>query len=73
MAPLFESGKTYTFYFSQEHGDTSITGQVVSYESPLVKIETEGLTRVINCASAYFVEAVAKKEDEDLEEAAPAE
>ena len=44
MAPLFESGKTYTFYFSQEHGDTSITGEVVSYESPLVKIETEGLT-----------------------------
>jgi hypothetical protein len=73
MAPLFESGKTYTFYFSQEHGDTSITGQVVSYESPLVKIETEGLTRIINCASAYFVEAVTKREDEDLEEAAPAE
>jgi hypothetical protein len=67
MAPLFESGKTYTFYFSQEHGDTSITGLVVSYESPLVKIETEGLTRIINCSSAYFVEAVAKKEDEDLE------
>ena len=59
MAPLFESGKTYTFYFSQEHGDTSITGLVVSYESPLVKIETEGLTRIINCSSAYFVEAVA--------------
>ena len=67
MAPLFESGKTYTFYFSQEHGDTSIIGEVVSYESPLVKIETEGLTRIINCSSAYFVEAVAKKEDEDLE------
>jgi hypothetical protein len=73
MAPLFESGKTYTFYFSQEHGDTSITGQVVSYESPLVKIETEGLTRIINCASAYFVEAVARLEDEGMEEAAPAE
>jgi hypothetical protein len=73
MAPLFESGKTYTFYFSQEHGDTSITGQVVSYESPLVKIETEGLTRIINCASAYFVEAVAKREEEDLEGAASEE
>ncbi len=73
MAPLFESGKTYTFYFSQEHGDTSITGEVVSYESPLVKIETEGLTRIINCASAYFVEAVARREGEDIEEAAPAE
>lgn len=73
MAPLFETGKTYTFYFSQEHGDTSITGQVVSYDSPLVKIETEVLTRIINCSSAYFVEAVARLEDEDLEGAAPAE
>ena len=73
MAPFFETGKTYTFYFSQEHGDTSITGQVVSYESPLVKIETEGLTRIINCSSAYFVEAVARREDEDIEKAAPAE
>ena len=73
MAPLFESGKTYTFYFSQEHGDTSITGQVVSYESPLVKIETEGLTRIINCSSAYFVEAVARREGEDIEGAAPEE
>jgi hypothetical protein len=73
MAPLFESGKAYTFYFSQEHGDSSITGQVVSYESPLVKIETEGLTRIINCSSAYFVEAVARREGEDIEEEASAE
>lgn len=65
MAPLFEEGKTYTFYFSQEHGDTSITGEVVSYESPLVKIETGGLTRIINCSSAYFVEAVARRDDEE--------
>ena len=73
MAPLFETGKTYTFYFGQEHGHTNITGQVISYESPLVKIETEGLTRIINCSSAYFVEAVARREDEDMEKTAPAE
>ena len=65
MAPLFEEGRTYTFYFSQEHGDTSINGEVVSYESPMVKIETEGLTRIINCSSAYFVEAVARRDDEE--------
>ncbi len=65
MAPLFETGKTYTFYFGQEHGHTNITGQIISYESPLVKIETEGLTRVINCSSAYFVEAVARLEGEE--------
>jgi hypothetical protein len=73
MAPLFETGRTYTFYFSREHGETTITGQVVSYESPLVKIETEGLIRIINCASAYFVEAVARREDEGMEEAASGE
>ena len=73
MAPLFETGKTYTFYFGQEHSEASITGQVLSYESPLVKIETEGLTRIINCSSAYFVEAVARREDEEIEGAASGE
>jgi hypothetical protein len=72
MAALFEKGKTYTFYFTREHGDFSITGEVLSYESPLVKIETEGLVRVINCSSSYFVEAVARREDEDIKESAPA-
>ena len=65
MAALFEKGKTYTFYFTRDHGEVSITGQVLSYESPLVKIETEGLVRVINCSSSYFVEAIARREDEE--------
>ena len=64
MAELFDKGKTYTFFFSREHGETTVTGQVVSFESPLVKIETEGLIRLINCSSAYFVEAIARREDE---------
>ena len=63
MPRLFEKGKSYAFYFSQEHGDTVINGKVLSYEAPLVKIETEGLTRIINCSSSYFVEAVARRED----------
>ena len=66
MASLFETGKTYTFYFGQGHDEASITGEVVSYESPLVKIETDGLTRIINCSSADFVEAVARREDESI-------
>ncbi len=65
MAELFDKGKTYTFFFSREHGETTVTGQVVSFESPLVKIETEGLIRLINCSSAYFVEAIARREDEE--------
>lgn len=65
MADLFEFGKTYTFFFTREHGDISITGEVLSYESPLVKIETEGLVRVINCSSSYFVEAIARREGEE--------
>ena len=73
MVALFEEGKTYTFYFSREHEDVNVTGQVVSFEPPLVKIETDGLTRIINCSSSYFVEAVVRREDEDLEESTPAE
>jgi len=67
MAELFDEGKTYTFYFTRGREDFSITGEVLSYEHPLVKIETEGLVRVINCTSSYFVEAVARREDEETE------
>jgi hypothetical protein len=67
MAELFEEGRSYTFYFSREHGDTVVTGTVLSYESPIVKIETEGLIRIINCSSSYFVEAVTRREDLDAE------
>jgi hypothetical protein len=67
MAELFDEGKTYTFYFTRGPENFSITGEVLSYEHPLVKIETEGLVRVINCTSSYFVEAVARREDEETE------
>ena len=73
MAALFEEGRTYTFFFTRGGEDFSITGEVLSYEAPLVKIETEGLVRVINCSSAYFVEAVARREEEDTEKPSPAE
>lgn len=72
MAALFEEGKTYTFFFTRGGEDFSITGEVLSFEAPLVKIETEGLFRVINCSSSFFVEAVARKEDEYTEESSPA-
>jgi hypothetical protein len=64
MEALFEEGKTYTFFFTRGGEDFSITGEVLSYEPPLVKVETEGLVRVINCSSSFFVEAVARKEEE---------
>jgi len=73
MPELFEEGKSYIFYFSQEHGEATVAGKVLSYESPLVKIETEGLTRIINCSSLYFVEAVARREDLIDESPAPVE
>ena len=65
MAALFEEGRTYTFFFTRGGEDFSINGEVLLYEAPLVKIETEGLVRVINCSSSYFVEAVARREDEE--------
>ncbi|UCG22309.1 MAG: hypothetical protein JSU80_06960 [Deltaproteobacteria bacterium] len=65
MGALFEEGRTYTFFFTRGGEDFSITGEVLSYEPPLVKIETEGLVRVINCSSSFFVEAVSRREDEE--------
>jgi hypothetical protein len=64
MEELFDKGKTYTFYFGGERTEQPISGQVLSYDPPLVKIETEGLIRIINCSSTYFLEAVARREDE---------
>jgi hypothetical protein len=66
MSGLFEVGKTYTFYFSSDQGVRQITGLVVEYETPLAKVETEGLTRVINCASSLFLEAVRRRDDEPI-------
>jgi hypothetical protein len=66
MSGLFEVGKTYTFYFSSDQGIRQITGQVVGYETPLARVETEGLTRVINCASSLFLEAVRRRDDEPI-------
>ena len=65
MAELFEKGKTYTFYFSGEMGKSNLTGQIIAYDPPLVKIETEGLIRIINCTSASFIEAVTRREEEE--------
>ena len=67
---LFETGKNYVFYFyyGNKAGFQHIGGQVVSYEHPLVKIETAGLSRVINCASNCFIEAVSRNQSEELEE-----
>jgi hypothetical protein len=66
MSELFEMGKTYTFYFSSDQGIRQITGLVVGYETPLAKVETGGLTRVINCASSLFLEAVRRRDDEPI-------
>jgi hypothetical protein len=70
MDELFEIGKDYVFYFyyGNKTGFQHIGGQIVSYEHPLVKIETAGLLRVINCASSSFIEAVSRNQNEELEE-----
>ena len=68
MPDIFEKGKMYTFYFSSEEGGLHFTGEIISFEFPLVKVETEGLTRVINCRSNQFVEAVARREDDEATE-----
>ena len=70
MADFFEAGQNYIFYFYYENhmGFQQITGRVVSYEHPIVRVETNGLIRIINCSSNFFIEAIARKQGEELEE-----
>ena len=70
MDELFEIGKTYVFYFyyGEKIGFQHVTGTVISYDPPLVKIETKGLFRIINCVSSSFIEAIARSQSEELEE-----
>ena len=58
MTELFEKGRNYIFYFyyGNKTGFKQISGQVVSYEHPFVKIYTDGLTRIINCSGYYLFE-----------------
>ncbi len=66
MSELFEVGKLYTFYFTTKQETRQVTGKLISYEHPLAKVETEGLTRIINCTSSQFLEAVCRREDEGI-------
>ena len=69
MDELFEIGKNYVFYFyyGKTMGFQHIGGRIVSYNHPLVKIETKGLFRIINCTSSSFIEAIARSQTEELE------
>ena len=70
MDELFETGENYIFYFyyGDKQGFQHIGGRVLSYEHPFVRIETQGLIRIINCSSNYFIEAIARNPGEELEE-----
>ena len=70
MDEMFEIGKNYVFYFCYggNAGYQQTDGQVVSYDHPLVKVETQGLLRTINCLSSFFIEAISRIQGEALEE-----
>ena len=70
MAEMFEKGRKYIFYFyyGEKRGLKQISGQVLSYEHPFVKIDTDGLTRVINCSSSFFIEAISRNQIEEVDE-----
>ncbi len=70
MGEMFEIGENYLFYFyyGDNVGVQQAGGQVVSYDHPLVKVETKGLIRIINCASNFFIEAIARNPGEELAE-----
>ena len=70
MGELFKIGQNYIFYFyyGDKMGFQQISGRVVSFEHPFVKIETKGLIRIMNCSSGYFIEAIARSQSAELEE-----
>ena len=68
MEDVFEVGRIYLFYFRGQREEQPFSGQVVSYEHPLVKIETKGLIRIINCTSDHFLEAISRREGEEAED-----
>lgn len=70
MDEMFETGKNYVFYFyyGDKVGFQHLSGKIVSYDHPLVKVETQGLLRIINCASGPFIEAISRNQNEKLEE-----
>jgi hypothetical protein len=45
-----------------------ISGRVVSYEYPFVKIETKGLVSIINCSSNFFIEAISRNQGDEIKE-----
>ncbi|CAB1058097.1 hypothetical protein D1BOALGB6SA_2853 [Olavius sp. associated proteobacterium Delta 1] len=67
MDEMFEIGKSYVFYFyyGDKVGYQQLSGQVVSYEHPFVKVETKGLIRIINCSSNFFIEAISRNQGEE--------
>ena len=67
---LFEIGQNYIFYFyyGNKLGFQHLGGTVVSYDHPLVRVETNGLLRIINCASSSFIEAISRNQSEEMEE-----
>jgi hypothetical protein len=69
MADMFENERNYIFYFyyGEKMGFKQISGQVVSYEHPFVKIDTDGLTRIINCSSSFFIEAISRNRIEEVD------
>ena len=68
MTDVFEVGRSYVFYFGGRREEKPFSGLVVGYEHPLVKIETKGLIRIINCTSDLFLEAISRREGEDPED-----
>ena len=70
MDEMFEIGKNYVFYFyyGGKAGFQQTGGKVVAYDHPLVKVETQGLLRTINCLSSFFIEAISRIQGEALEE-----
>jgi len=61
-------GYIFYFYYDNKMDFQQISGRVVSYEYPFVKIETKGLIRIINCSSNFFIDAISRNQYDEIKE-----
>lgn len=57
IPPMFEVGETYRLEWTEGRDHSYQSGEVIAWESPLLKVRLQSGDRIINTASANFVSA----------------
>lgn len=61
VPPMFEVGATYRLEWTEGSDHTYQSGEVISWEAPLLKVKLQSGERIINTASSTFIAATEAK------------